>query len=92
MTEPAKPELSDDWHLEEPLAYLVKCYNTTISEYQVFSCEIEAQRFAERQEEAANDEGDEEVCDWMVQEFESDITSIRLRHPDMGRSLLDFDP
>jgi hypothetical protein len=66
VTEHKTPELSDDWHLDEPLAYLVKCYDTTISEYQVFACEIEAQRFAEQQEEAADDEGDEEVADWLV--------------------------
>jgi LysR family glycine cleavage system transcriptional activator len=32
-----------------------------------------------------------EVCDWMVEEFQSDIASIRLRHPEVGESLADFN-
>lgn len=32
-----------------------------------------------------------DICDWMVQEFQSDIASIRLRYPDVGRSLTDFN-
>ena len=54
----AKPELTDDFHLDEPLAYLVKCYDDTLHEYLIFTDEGVAKRFAENQEDLA--EGDED--------------------------------
>jgi DNA-binding transcriptional LysR family regulator len=32
-----------------------------------------------------------EICDWMVEEFRNDIASICLRHPELGKRLLEFD-
>lgn len=54
-----QPELSDDWHLDEPLAYLVKCHNDCVMEYRVFVCEAEARRFAEAQERILPEDEDE---------------------------------
>jgi len=42
-------ELTDDIRTEEPAAFLVFNYNTTISEYSVFQDEREANRFADEQ-------------------------------------------
>lgn len=46
-----KLELSDDWHQDEPLAYLVKCFDTTIHEYKVFADDREAESYANQQQE-----------------------------------------
>lgn len=64
LDEQLQPKLSDDWRTEEPLAYLVKCFDTTMHEYKVFANEDEAQRFAESQEQLACDSDDAE--DWLV--------------------------
>jgi hypothetical protein len=64
MTATAKPELSDDWRVDEPLAYLVKCFNTVNHEYLVFANEADARRFAEDQEQKALNYGKPD--DWLV--------------------------
>jgi len=49
-------ELSDDWHLDEPLAYLVKNHSDYGREYEIFQDESDAKLHAEKQEyEAEND-------------------------------------
>lgn len=56
-----KPELTDDFHLDEPLAYLVKCHDTTVHEYFILLRDDEARSFAEAQEDLAEeDDGPEE--------------------------------
>lgn len=55
------PELSDDWHWDEPLAYLVKCFDTTLHEYRVFENKRDANDFADEQRELADDEYDGRV-------------------------------
>jgi hypothetical protein len=59
-----KMKLSDDWRTEEPLAYLVKCHDDTLEEYQVFANKPDAMSFAAIQESNADDAGQPE--DWLV--------------------------
>lgn len=62
--EPKAIRLSDDWHQDEPLAYLVKCYDTTLCEYKVFTEGRDARDFASEQEDLARGAGQTE--DWQV--------------------------
>lgn len=57
-------ELTDEFHQEEPLGYLVKNHDTTIREYEVFAEEYFAQEHARQQEQLARDAGEEE--DWQI--------------------------
>jgi len=51
-------ELSDEWRSDEPLAYLVKCFDDTMQEYRVFMNESEAVIFAGLQADAADTDWD----------------------------------
>ena len=57
-------KLSDDFHQDEPLAYLVKNFDTTLEEYRVFANESDARRHVDCEEQAARDGG--EPQDWKV--------------------------
>lgn len=57
-------KLSDDFHQDEPLAYLVTNFDTTMSEYEVFANEHEANTHASDQYQRAVDAG--EPVDWLV--------------------------
>lgn len=59
-----KPKLSDDWRAEEPLAYLVKNFDTTMCEYTVFANYDDARRHSEFQADDARDAG--EPDDWSI--------------------------
>ena len=54
----ANLKLSDDWRHEEPLAFLVKNFDTTVHEYKVFAHESEAIRHAASQEEQSDEAGE----------------------------------
>lgn len=56
--------LTDDFIQDEPLAYLVKCFDTTVYEYKVFVNENEADSFAAIQEDEAG--SNDELEDWLV--------------------------
>lgn len=57
-------KLSDDFHQDEPLAYLVKCYFTGLHEYKVFADGREADSFAAIQTQEASDNG--EPSDFLI--------------------------
>lgn len=57
-------ELSGHWYQDEPLAFLVECFDTTHHEYRVFADEADARGFAFDQEQLARDAGSPE--DWSV--------------------------
>ena len=53
-------KLSDDFHQEEPLGYLVKNFDTTLHEYMVFANEDEAKRHAINQQDLCDHDADED--------------------------------
>ena len=57
-------KLSDDLRQDEPVGWLVFCFNQTIEEYRLFASERDAVDFAREQENAARDLG--EMSDWRV--------------------------
>lgn len=60
----AQLTLSDDWHQDEPLAYAVKCFSTTMEEYRVFTNRRDADDFASDQQYRSIASG--EPADWVV--------------------------
>lgn len=58
-------ELTDAFHQEEPLGYLVSLHNQTLHEYMVFANHDEAVDCAVRQEEEYHDETGE-LIDWPI--------------------------
>jgi hypothetical protein len=50
------PKLSDDWHLDEPLAYLVKNYTDYGREYEIFHDESAAKHHARQQMDLSRDD------------------------------------
>jgi hypothetical protein len=51
-----KPAITDDFHYDEPLAYLVKNYSDYGREYEIFHDEAEARRHARKQTDESREE------------------------------------